>query len=32
MLEDSGGILGHGNQRTECDARGRFEFDNPDHR
>jgi hypothetical protein len=31
MLRDNGGIPAHGNERTEWDARGRFDFANPEH-
>jgi len=32
MLKDAGGIPAHGNQRTEWDARCRFDYENPEHR
>jgi hypothetical protein len=32
MLKDADGILDHGNQRSQWDARCRFDFENPEYR
>ncbi len=32
MLEDAGGVPGHGNQRTEWNAGAWFDFENPEFR
>ena len=32
MIKDAGGIPAHGNQRSEWDAGGRWDFPNPEHR